>query len=91
MTPLTDWSLAETQAVIDMLTGSHATLRAAIHKLFTAKSAQMQANCTNAMATVPREIERAADFAAKAEAYRSVIDELRSEAEHQLSALHSDN
>jgi hypothetical protein len=59
----------ERNVLLRLLSGSSA-LMSAIRKFSTAKQQQMDASCADAMRSVPRQTELAADYAAKAEAYK---------------------
>lgn len=72
------WNIEEKQAVIDLL-DSHGPLKSAMQKLFEQKRTENEANSASCMRSLPRQIERASDFAAKAEAYASLMDEFEAE------------
>ena len=57
-------------------------LRHALEAFAQAQQARYQADCTQYMASIPRDAERASDAAAKAEAYAMLWPEIRHFAEH---------
>lgn len=69
-------ALAERYALQDMFLHNTPLLRA-LEQFAAAQAARYQRDCAICMSSVPRDVERAADFAAKAEAYGAMIDTLR--------------
>lgn len=55
---------------------SSSALRSAMEKFAAMKQQQMDASCADAMRSVPRQVELAADYAAKAEAYKLLTFDL---------------
>ena len=68
---MTEWTDAEQAAVHDFLAAS-GPLKTGLEKLFHAIADQEREHCAASMATVPRDHERAADHAAKAQ----LLDEI---------------
>lgn len=66
-----EWTDAEQAAIRDFLAGG-GPLKSGLEKLFNAIADQQRQSCAGAMATVPRDPERAADHAAKAQ----LLDEI---------------
>jgi hypothetical protein len=56
-------------------------VRTVIGKFAAAKQQQMDSSCADAMRSVPRQVELAADYAAKAEAYKLLTLDLERFAE----------
>ena len=52
-------------------------LREAIDKFLSERQQRMEADCADAMRSVPRSLEIAADYAAKAEAYKTFFSDLQ--------------
>jgi hypothetical protein len=55
---------------------SHSPLKDVLVKFCELKADEYRRSCTQRMSHVPREVERAADYAAKAQAYEKFIEEL---------------
>lgn len=79
------WTLVEQEAVHNLLT-THNALRSALEKFCQARAEARNADCAQAMRTVPRKWELAADYAAKAEVYSELLKELERESARQDSA-----
>jgi hypothetical protein len=76
---MTDWTAHEHMALTAFLT-SPGPLRAALAKFIEGRARDHKAMCAAAMATVPRDPERASDYAARAaelsEFWEALGDEL---------------
>jgi hypothetical protein len=62
----TDWTEMERGALANFLS-TQGPLKTALEKFTSFHSQQMKAQCSRHMATVPRDIEHASDYAAKAQ------------------------
>jgi hypothetical protein len=68
-----------------MLSGSRNPIRTALEKFAASQADARRRDCAQSMQTVPREWERAADYAAKAEAYDMLLNDLARECEKESS------
>lgn len=68
--------LAEQDAVTEFLQG-HTALKRGLIAFNEAQVQRYRADCAGWMSGVPRDVERASDAAAKAEAYATWLEELR--------------
>jgi hypothetical protein len=68
---------AEEKHAIESFAGSpQSPLYSALDKFCAHKKQEMEANSADAMRSVPRQYEVAADYAAKADAYRNLLNDL---------------
>jgi hypothetical protein len=78
------WTLTEQDAVLKMVS-SHNLLRSALEKFANTHADALRRDCAQAMQSVPRSYERAADYAAKAEVYANLLKELERDCTRQTS------
>jgi len=62
--------------VLEQFRDENSMLKAVLAKFCELKADEYRRSCTDRMSRVPREIERAADDAAKADVYESLMQEL---------------
>jgi hypothetical protein len=69
-----DLTDSERQVLGNIVAGG--TVRAILEKFAAYRYAEMTVACSSAMASVPRQTEAAADYAAKAEVYKILLQDL---------------
>ena len=62
--------------ILEQFRDENSMLKAVLAKFCELKADEYRRSCTDRMSRVPREIERAADDAAKADVYESLMQEL---------------
>jgi len=80
---VTFWNAQETEVLHNFISQND-YLQIGIRKFLDAQAQENEYLCTQAMATVPRDPERASDYAAKADAYRTLWKFLEAEVKRQV-------
>jgi hypothetical protein len=66
----------EERRVLKSFTATRGALWSALEKFRTAKKIEMDGNCADSMRSVPRGFELAADYAARADVYKLLLEDL---------------